>query len=183
MSIFNRRKDTGDNSIPEDLKPYYEGNGNAWQRWVGPVLRGVLLLVLLGLIVWGGIWAVSKLINRGDDNQGSTASNSTSQQTDGGDDKKSDGNKSGATKPAPAPAPTPSPGPTPAPTSNPPAAKPAPAPAPTPSPQAGQGSGSTQTPTQLANTGPAEVIALFFGIVVIATIGHYFVTAYRVTGR
>ena len=161
MSVFNRKDDSVD-PIPEDLKPYYQGKNTAWQRWLGPVLRGLVLLAVLALLVWGGIWSVNKIVHRNDDSGKSTTSTSDTQK-----------------KPTPSPtASTPgsatSPTPTPTPTT--PSTPTTPATAPTPTPATTPASDGT-----LANTGPGEVIAAFVGTVVVATIGFYFVRAYQLT--
>jgi cytoskeletal protein RodZ len=185
------RRNASENTIPEDLKPYYEGRNSAWRRWVGPVLRGLLLLVLIALIVWGGIWGIGKLVHRGSSNDGSTASNSS--QTDNSnnkndnsqssgaaanedkkksDDNNSEDNKSDDKQASPAPAP-----------------EPAPTPAPAASNDTGEAGPSAPSPAadeneddQLANTGPGEVLAAFFATVVMATLAYHFLVSYRVSG-
>ncbi len=178
MAIFNRR-DESNSAIPDDLKPYYQGGGSAWQRWVGPVLRGLLLLAVLGLVVWGGIWGVSKLVNRGGDagKSGGTASTSQNKNDKSSDTKSSDdtsadgqgtssnsttndsgnsGTSNGSSTPAPQPVP-----------------------APAPSPSTSDTSNTAANGDQLANSGPREVLIAFFGAVVLGTFGFYFAAAYR----
>jgi predicted lipid-binding transport protein (Tim44 family) len=179
MNAF-RRTTTSEDPIPEDLKPYYQGRNTAWQRWLGPILRGLLLIVLIGLLVWGGIWGVNKLIHHNDNK--STASTSTGQKSPNPkpENKGSNASKNPSPNPSSSGSTTPPPPATPSPNQS--------SPAPTPSPASGQGNNPSPTPTpsstsgsQLANTGPGEVIAAFFGTVVLATLGFYFASAYRIT--
>ncbi len=167
MSVF-KRNNSSDDPIPEDLKPYYEGKSNSWKRWLGPVLRGLVLLAVLALLVWGGIWGVSKIIHRNDDTSKSTASTASSSNDDSG---------SKSATPAPtSKSPTPTPATTPTTPTPPTTTSPTPTPAVTP-PTAQ----AAANPDALANTGPGEVIAAFVATVVLATVGFYFIKAYQLT--
>lgn len=173
MRLFHRSNpDTAD--IPEDLQPYYDNQAGGIGRWLGPILRGVALLVVLALLVWGGIWGVHKLTSNQHAGKNTSAQSSQSGQHNGG--KSSSGSSAlnspaangGKTSPQPSPAPSPkpsqpsgsaTPSPTPAPTPTPSAAAPSPAPA-APSPSA-TASPPVATNKALVNTGPGQVAALF----------------------
>jgi cytoskeletal protein RodZ len=173
MRLFPRRN-TDTNSIPADLQPYYDGQPSGWRRWVAPILRVGLLVLLLVLLIWGGVALVQRLAKRNNDaaNQGTasqsqqqankpaqssdspTKNQSSSNQKSGSSNQGSTPGKQAAPAPAPAPAPKPAP---------------APAPAPTPAP--------AQAPKQLANTGPGDMAALFGVAVVTGTLAHYFIVS------
>ena len=184
MALF--RKSSTDTTIPEDLKPYYEGRNTSWRRWVGPVLRGLVLLAAVVLIVWGGIWGVNKLVHHKSDDKGTTAT-STSQSADKSgtsSNKSTSGSQSGSGSKQKAPAASTTPSTSGSAGSSSSAGRTPTNPA---APAGGTGSSSTTTPAttsngQLANTGPGEVIAAVFGTIVLATFAYYFVSAYRVSG-
>lgn len=63
MSIFSRNK-TANNSVPADLQQYYTPEQPAWKRMLGIAARVLLLLLLLGLLIWGALWALGRINNR-----------------------------------------------------------------------------------------------------------------------
>jgi len=161
---FFKRNNTDTAAIPEDLQAYYSSSDSGIRRWVGPILRGILLLIVLALLVWGAIWLINKIRNS---NDAKNAANETSQNTQkagssAANSPAAEGDKSPAPKPAPSNGTTPTPAPSPA--------TPAPAPAPSATPKPAP---STVTPTtpgaassqQLVNSGPGEVIGAFLATV------------------
>lgn len=62
MSIFNRNK--SNSTIPEDLQPYYTAQQPTWKVWLSRILRIALLLLLLGLLIWGATWAINKFAGK-----------------------------------------------------------------------------------------------------------------------
>ncbi len=59
-----RRNNATNTAIPEDLQPYYTTEQPAWKRWLKTIARLLLLLLLLGLLIWGALWVIDKLNNR-----------------------------------------------------------------------------------------------------------------------
>jgi cytoskeletal protein RodZ len=181
MSLFHRNK-TDTAAIPEDLQPYYSSQGTGLRRWVGPILRALVLLIVLALLVWGGIVLVHKLTK----SSGKKSTAQTTSQTSGKSTAKA-ASKSTTTKqtasssavkttPAATPTPTPTPAATPTPTPAPAAATPSPDVM--PSPRAASATPAT-TPSatanqDLTNTGPGNIFALFAVVVVSATLFHRF---------
>jgi FtsZ-interacting cell division protein ZipA len=73
MRLF-KRTTADEAAIPEDLRPYYSGQTSGFRRWLGPIMRIILLLVLLALLVWAGVSLVNYFAKR---NDGATDKNNT----------------------------------------------------------------------------------------------------------
>ncbi len=173
MKLFGRDNKNRE-SIPVDLQPYYTGQESGIRRWIGPIFRGLLLIALLILLAWGGVWLVHKLTNRDSDskkaNQQSTAQQATPSTTS--ETPASSAKNQATTSPAVTPAPTPTLSPTPQTTSTP-TSTPTPAPATpnTPSPGTTSPTDSNAAQSQkLANTGPGEVAAIFASATLLGTV-------------
>lgn len=159
MKLF-KRSNSASQAIPEDLQPYYASQNSGMAKWLGPVLRGLLLIVVLALLIWAGIWLFHKLTKSG---TAKTSSNQTSQSTQKtGQLPRNSANDSPASpknKPAPKSSPTPTPSPTVVPNPTPP---PASASRPTTPPAVTPNAAITPSTTgQLSNTGPGDIVLLF----------------------
>ncbi len=149
MKFFNRTK-SNTTSIPEDLQPYYKGENSGVKRWIGPVIRGLILLAVLILVVWGAIRLVQAVTGNDDDQ----STMNTSQKT---------GNEPSNKPDAPATTKTPTSTPTPAPSSTP------------------TQSAVSETPQQLANSGPGETVALFICVTIVAGTAFHLYQKRRLT--
>ncbi len=150
MALFGRKK-SENSDVPVDLQQYYSSGNGGLVKWI---IRIIVFVIILGLLIWAGIWVIQRFTGSDNASSNTNSNNSTSQQQNeddksgngssddapttnsGGNTGGSSNNNSGtdgSTTPKPA-TPTPS--------------TPAPAPAPT-----------TATPNasgNLPNTGPGE---------------------------
>lgn len=165
MKLFNRKNNTAA-AIPEDLQPYYNNQPSGAKRWIGPILRIVLLIAALALLIFGAIWLVRHFTGN-DDAKKTSAQTSSQNISDPATDKKSDNksgsagktdtNKAGDTNKGAT-------GTNPAPAAQPNAPQPAPSTPAAPDPAAGSDT--------LVNTGPGETLALFVLVAVLAGFAH-----------
>lgn len=160
MALFGRNK-TENTDVPADLQQYYTSDRPS----IGSmIVRGLALLITLGILIWAGVWLFNKLTNRqptAQTNQTTTTQQSEVERNATAAKEKAEAEAKKAAEEAkkkaeeakkqaattnnnPAPAPTPAPAANPAPTQPPAPASPTPTPTPTPA-----------TGTALPNVGPS----------------------------
>lgn len=92
MKLFGRNK-SENSDVPADLQQYYDNGGTSIGKWI---LRVVLFLLILGLLIWGGIWLFNTLTGgNGDDGNSSANTNQQQEDRQAADGDKQEGNGQG----------------------------------------------------------------------------------------
>lgn len=148
MALFNRRNKVDAPEVAPELQSYYkaENREKTWMAWLLGLGTLVVTILLALALFFGGRWAYRKIRNE--------PAKVTTVQTDNGLEGISEGSTPESTNSDDAPQSAPANNPTPG------------ASTPTPS------SSTTTRSSDLPNTGPADTLAIFIAVSVLAYVAH-----------